>query len=111
MKTMFVNLLITAIVSYVLQMLLSGVHFEGFGTAIIFAIVLGLLNAFVKPVLKMLSLPLTVITMGLFSLVINTVVMLLAEFFVQGVHIDGILWALIFSVLLSFVTSAISSKE
>lgn len=108
---MFVNLLITAIVSYVLQMLLSGVHFEGFGTAIIFAIVLGLLNAFVKPVLKMLSLPLTVITMGLFSLVINTVVMLLAEFFVQGVHIDGILWALIFSVLLSFVTSAISSKE
>ena len=56
------NLLINATIAYVLQRLLDGVHFVDFGTAVIFAIILGVLNIFVKPVLQVLSLPLTIFT-------------------------------------------------
>ena len=107
------NLLINAIIAYVLQRLLDGVHFVDFGTAVIFAIILGVLNIFVKPVLQILSLPLTIFTFGLFSLIVNAVIVLLAGAFVEGVAIDGVGWALIFSILLSVLTSIfrISSED
>ena len=99
------NLLINATIAYVLQRMLEGVHFVDFGTAVIFAVILGLLNIFVKPVLQILSLPLTIFTFGLFSLIINAVIVLLAGVFIDGVVIDGIGYALIFSILLSILTS------
>ena len=99
------NLLINATIAYVLQRMLEGVHFVDFGTAVIFAVILGLLNIFVKPVLLILSLPLTIFTFGLFSLIINAVIVLLAGVFIDGVVIDGIGYALIFSILLSILTS------
>ena len=99
------NLLINAAIAYVLQRVLDGVHFMDFGTAVIFAIILGVLNIFVKPVLQILSLPLTIFTFGLFSLIINAVIVLLAGVFIDGVVIDGIGYALIFSILLSILTS------
>lgn len=107
------NLLINAIIAYVLQRLLDGVHFVDFGTAVIFAIILGVLNIFVKPVLQILSLPLTIFTFGLFSLIVNAVIVLLAGAFVEGVTIDGVGWALIFSILLSILTAIfrISGKD
>ena len=107
------NLLINATIAYVLQRVLDGVHFMDFGTAVIFAIILGVLNIFVKPVLQILSLPLTIFTFGLFSLIINAVIVLLAGVFIDGVVIDGIGYALIFSILLSILTSIfrISSED
>ena len=107
------HLLINVIIAYVLQRLLDGVHFVDFGTAVIFAIILGVLNIFVKPVLQVLSLPLTIFTFGLFSLIVNAVIVLLAGAFVEGVTIDGVGWALIFSILLSVLTSIfrISSED
>ena len=99
------NLLINATIAYVLQRVLDGVHFMDFGTAVIFAIILGVLNIFVKPVLQILSLPLTIFTFGLFSLIINAVIVLLAGVVIDGVVIDGIGYALIFSILLSILTS------
>lgn len=107
------NLLINATIAYVLQRMLDGVHFVDFGTAVIFAVILGLLNIFVKPVLQILSLPLTIFTFGLFSLIINAVIVLLAGVFIDGVVIDGIGYALIFSILLSILTSIfrISSED
>ena len=99
------NLLINATIAYVLQRVLDGVHFMDFGTAVIFAIILGVLNIFVKPVLQILSLPLTIFTFGLFSSIINAVIVLLAGVFIDGVVIDGIGYALIFSILLSILTS------
>lgn len=103
-----INLLITAIVAFLLTKVLPGVHFSGFSAAIIFAVVLGLLNLIVTPILKLLGLPLTLITLGLFSLVINAVVFLIADYFIDGMNIDGFWWALIFSVALSVVTSLVS---
>ncbi|PIF46587.1 putative membrane protein [Chryseobacterium sp. 52] len=106
---LIIRLFITAIVAYLLTKVLPGVHFEGFSSAIIFAIVLGVLNIFVKPILGLLGLPLTIITLGLFALVINAVIILIADYFIDSMVVDGFWWALIFSVLLSFVTSLANS--
>lgn len=101
-----INLLITAVVVYVLSKLLEPhVSINSFTTAIIFALVLALLNAIVKPLLIILTLPLTIITLGLFLLVINVLIILLADKFVSGIKIDGFLWAFLFGLLLSIVST------
>ena len=80
---LIIRLLVTAVVAFFLTKILSGVHFEGFSTAIVFAIVLGILNLIVSPILKILGLPLTILTLGLFSLVINALVILIADYFID----------------------------
>lgn len=105
-----IRLIVTAAVAFVLsKYFLDGVQIASFGTAIIFAIVLALLNLFVKPILSILGLPLTIITFGLFSFVINALIILLAGYFVDGMNVDGFWWALIFSIALSVVTSLLNS--
>lgn len=106
---LIINLLITAVAAYLLAYVLPGIHFPGFGSALVFALVLGILNIFVKPILKIFGFPLTIITLGFFSLVINALVIMLAAYFVKTVTIDGFWWAFVFSILLSFVTSLLSS--
>lgn len=106
---LIIRLLVTAIVAYLLTWILPGVQFTGFSGAIIFAIVLGLLNLIVKPVLNILGLPLTIITLGLFTLVINAIIILIADYFIDSMEVDGFLWALIFSILLSIVSSLANS--
>ncbi len=103
-----IRLLITAISAFLLSKILSGVHFDSFGSTIIFAILLGILNIFVKPILSILSLPITIVTLGLFSFVINALMILLTDYFMSSMAVDGFLWALLFSILLSIVTSAFS---
>lgn len=102
---MIIRLLITAVVAFGLTYVLNGVHIDSFTTAIVFAIILGILNLIVKPVLSILGLPLTILTLGLFSLVINAAVVYLAVYFIDGMKIDGFGWALIFSIALSLITS------
>jgi len=104
-----IRLLITAAVAYLLSKFLSGVHISDFGTAIVFALVLAFLNAIVKPLLVILTLPITVITMGIFLFIINALIILLADKLIQGIKIDGLLWALIFSLLLSVLSSLLSA--
>ena len=110
-----IKLLITAVVAYFLPKILSGVQVADFTSAIIFAIILGLLNLIVRPILSLLSLPITILTLGLFSLVINALIILLADRFTEGINVDGFWWALIFSVALSVITSILEkiliSKE
>ena len=108
MKTI-IKLLITALVAYLLPRILSGVQVADFTSAIIFAIVLGLLNLIVKPILQLFSLPITIITLGLFSLVINAIIILLAAHFTKGINVDGFWWAFIFSIALSIITSILES--
>ena len=101
-----INILITAVVVYVLSKLLEPhVAINSFTTAIIFALVLAILNFIVKPLLIILTLPLTIITLGLFLLIINVIIILLADKFVSGIKIDGFLWAFLFGLLLSIVTT------
>ena len=104
-----IRLLITAAAAYGLSMILKGVHIPDFKDALILAIVLALLNTFIKPLLVLLTLPFTIITLGLFLFVINAIIILLADGLMDGIKIDGFLWALIFSLVLSFVTSVLHS--
>ncbi len=102
-----IRLLITGVIAYLLSKILSGVHIDTIGTAIIFALVLALLNAIVKPILVLLTLPVTVITIGLFLFVINAIIILLADYIMRGIKIDGFWWALLFSIILSLFSSAL----
>lgn len=104
------NLLITAVAVYILSKLLHPhVIVNSFSTALIFALVLAFLNAIVKPVIIILTLPITLVTLGLFLLVINVLVILLADHFVSGINIDGFLWALIFGFLLAVISSVLQN--
>jgi putative membrane protein len=105
------RILISAIVAFALSYILSGVHIQSFITALILAIVLGLLNLFVKPILVILTLPITIFTFGLFLFVINALIILLAAKFVNGFRVDGFWWALLFSLLLSVLTSFLYKRS
>ena len=100
-------LLVSSVAVYFTAWLLPGISIESYGTAIIVAAVLGLLNAFVKPALQVLSLPVTILTLGLFLLVINTLIILMASWLVGGFYVQSFWWALLFSIIVSFVTSII----
>jgi putative membrane protein len=99
------RIIVTSIVAFGLAWLLKGINIDKFSTAIIFALVLAVLNAILKPILIILTLPITLVTFGLFLFVINAVIILLADRFIDGFQVDGFWWALLFSLLLSIVTS------
>lgn len=108
MKTI-VSVLLTGILVYFLASFLPGVSVDSMSSAIIVAIVLALLNMFVKPVLVFLTLPATLITFGLFLLVINAFVVLICEELVAGFHVSSFWTALLFSVILTVFQSVLFS--
>ena len=106
------NLLIKILITSGLVLLISnfmpGVRVDGFATALIVAVVLGLLNIFIKPILVILTLPVTILTLGLFLLVINAVIILLSSKMVDGFRVDTFWTALFFSVILSVLQSVMN---
>ena len=105
-----VRLLINALIIFGLAWALPGVSVESFWVALIASVILGLLNVFVKPFLIILTIPVTIITLGLFLLVINALIILLADYFIDGFNVDGFWWALLFSLLLSVLNSAFENS-
>lgn len=108
---LIIRLLVTAAIAFILAQVLPGVQVESYGTAIWFAIVLGLLNVFLKPFLIILTLPITLVTFGLFLFVINTITVLLASDWVRGFDIDSFWNGLLFSLLLTFITTLLFREE
>ena len=102
---LIMRIIITSLVAYGLSRILTGIKIDDFWTAIILAVVLAILNAILKPILIVLTFPITIITLGLFLFVINAAIILLADKFIDGFTVDGFWWALLFSLLLSIVTS------
>lgn len=100
-----INLLISGLAVFITAYLLPGSHVDSFFTALIVALVLGIANAVIKPILFILTLPITVLTLGLFTLVINALMIELASWLVKGFRIDNFLWALLFSLVLSLINS------
>jgi putative membrane protein len=88
--------------------ILPGVHVLSFWTALVVALVLGVLNILIKPLLIILTLPVTIITFGLFLLVINALIVLLTSHIVPGFRVDSFWWAFLFSILVSLINLAIS---
>ena len=100
-----IRIVITAFMAYGLSMYLSGVHITDFKDAVVLALVLALLNTFLKPILILFTLPVTIMSLGLFLFVINGIIVLIADQLMDGVRFDGFGWALLFSLLLSIMTS------
>lgn len=102
------NILISSLAIFFTAWLLPGIEVKSFGTAILVALVLGILNAILKPMMVFLSLPITVVTLGLFLLVINTLIILLTSAIVSNFHVGNFWWALLFSIIVSMVGSILT---
>ena len=87
---------------------IPGVTVAGLKTALILAVVLGLINLIFKPILILITLPVNILTLGLFTLVINAILIMLASSIVKGFEVDGFLTALIFSIILSAINFILS---
>lgn len=102
---LLVTWLVTAFALLIVAWLPTGVEIEGFGKALMAALVFGLLNALVKPVLQLLALPFNILTLGLFSFVVNAIVFALAATLVSGFNLRNGFWsALLGSIALSLVS-------
>jgi putative membrane protein len=105
------RIIVTSIIAFGLAYILSGVAIDSFWTAILLSIVLGLLNLIVRPLLVIFTLPITVLTLGLFLFVINAIIILLADKLLDGFDVKNFWWALLFGLLLSAVTSLLYSDK
>ena len=99
------SILINTLAVIVAAYLLPGIIIDSYLTAVIVAIVLGVINAFIKPILVVLTFPVTVVTLGLFLFVLNALTVLLVASLVPGFAVAGFWWALLFSLVVSVVSS------
>jgi putative membrane protein len=104
---LLIRILITALLVMVIAYLMKGVVIDEFTTALTVAIVLGLLNFFVKPILVLLTLPISFFTLGLFLLVINAIMILVSDHFVEGFSVNSFWTAMLFSIILSLSQSLV----
>ena len=101
--------LLSALAVIILANFLPNVQVDNYVTAIIVAIVLSLLNFIIKPILVIFTLPVTILTFGLFLLVINAIIIFLADNLIDGFHVTSFWSAILFSLLLSFLQSILFS--
>jgi putative membrane protein len=108
---LIISLLINGAIIFFSAQYLDGITVEDYPTAIIAAAVLGLANFFIKPILNILAFPITVITLGLFSLVISGAMILLVDFFVDGLIVSSFLHAIILAVVLAIANGILSAFD
>jgi putative membrane protein len=106
---LILNLLVSGLAVFITAQFLPGVSVDSFITALLTAVVLGLINMFIKPIINILTLPINLLTLGLFSFVVNALMILLVSHFVTGFHVNGFIAALLFSIVLSLVNSVLNS--
>ncbi len=110
METFLLTWLVTTVSLFIISRLKLGIDIKDLGTAAVAALVLGLLNAVVRPILGFLSLPITILTLGLFALVLNALMIMLMAALVKGVRLQNGFWsALIGSIVLSLLNWLIFS--
>ena len=105
------KLLISGIAVILTSYLLPGVHVDNFLYALLIAIVLAVLNGVLKPILIILTIPITILTFGLFLLVINALIILIASSIIPGFYVDGFWWALLFSIILSLISYLLGIRD
>ncbi len=107
---LFVHWIVSALAIIVAAYLIPGVHVTIL-SALVLAIVLGIINIFLKPIILLITLPITIVTLGLFSLVINALLIMLAAMIVPNFSVDGFWWALLFSLVLSLVNAVFGAMS
>jgi putative membrane protein len=100
-----IKYLLAALAVYATADLLPGIYVSSFWKAILVALVLGLMNITIKPVMILLTIPFTLLTFGIFLLVINAAVIMLAGWIIDGFTVNGFWWALLFSIIQSIIAS------
>jgi putative membrane protein len=105
------TVLLSAIAVFVTAHILPGARVEGFGTAVVVAVVLGFVNAFIRPIILLLTLPINVLTLGLFTFVIMALIVLGVSAIVPGFHVNGFWWALAFALVLAVINAFLNSLK
>jgi len=108
------SVLITAVALFGATMILqqfepSVVHLDGYQGALIAGLILVLVNTFIKPIINFFSLPITILTFGLFLLVVNAIAISIMDYFVDGFRVDGFWWTVGFAIIVSGITSVLNS--
>ena len=101
---MIVRWLVNALALYITAVLLPGIQLRGIVATLVAAAILGIVNAIIRPLLLLLTLPLNVVTLGLFTFVINALMLLLTSAIVPNFRIQGFGWALVGAVVLSIIS-------
>ena len=104
---LLVRLLINAVAVLICAYFIPGVTVDGFVSALWVAVALAILNTFLKPILMLISFPINLITFGLFTIVVNTIIILLADYLVPGLTIETFWLAVLFGIVLTIVLSLI----
>ncbi|HMI77278.1 MAG TPA: phage holin family protein [Ferruginibacter sp.] len=110
MQKWFLKILVCAVNVFILAYILPGIEIQDMFTALLVAVILSFLDAIIKPLLILLTLPATILTLGLFLFVINACIILIDDHFVGGFKVESFWHALLFSVLLSFFNSFVHKK-
>ncbi len=108
---MFLQLLINAAAFYLTAYLIPGITISGWGALFVIAVVWGVLSVLVKPVLVILTLPINILTLGLFTLVINAMLLMITSNLVAGFHIEGFGTAIIAGIVFSLLNGFLSSLK
>lgn len=106
--SLLVSLVLNALSVFATAQIIPNVHVNDLYSALITAIVLGLVNTFIKPIFLLLTLPINLLTLGLFTLVVNAMMILLVDRLVSGFAVDSFLTALVFSLVLSVISSILN---
>ena len=108
---LIISLLLNGLVIYACAEIFSGIAVTSYGEAVLTAVVLGLVNFFIRPLITLLTIPITILTLGLFLLVINGAMVLLADALLDGFSVNGLGWAILLSVLLTGANFLINDRQ
>ena len=102
---MIAQWILNALALYIVAHIVSGISLGSFGSAMIAIVIMSIVNMLVKPILFLLTLPITIVTFGLFTLILNAIMLMLVSKFTPGFHVDGLWPALIGSLLYSIIAT------
>jgi putative membrane protein len=103
--TLILRLTFNALGLILISKIITGIEVNGFYTALVAAVILGILNVIIRPILLILTLPITILTLGLFAFVLNGLLFLFAASFIEGFNVAGFIPALIGSILMSIIST------
>lgn len=109
MMTLVVGWIINAIALYVTVLLVPGIEVDNVATIFLSALVIGFINILIKPAVHLISLPITIITFGIFALIVNAALLGLSAWLVPGFNITGFLPALLGAIVISIVSTTLNS--
>lgn len=111
MRDFIIRVFINAVAIFITASILPGIHIanDQLGTLLMIGLVIGLINAFVKPIIRLLSCPLVLLTLGLFVLVINGLMLLLADALLDSLKIDNFLWAIVAGVIMAIISTVLEA--